>query len=102
MEPSTMPEPVSQTFFLEITAQLEDRIDAGHKRVRESLTSLEGEVRVMRDQVIELITERKLEKEHQVKEKQAQRDRVTVLAAITSILVTCLLFIFKTVFRLGG
>jgi hypothetical protein len=100
MEPSKMPEPISQTFFLEVTAQLEDRIDAGHNRVRDSLTSLQGEVRAVREQVIELVVERKLEKESQAKEKQAQRDRVTVLSAITSIFVTALLFLFKTILHL--
>jgi hypothetical protein len=102
MESSPMPEPVSQTFFLELMSQLEDRIDAGHSRVRQTLNDLEREVRSLREQVIELVAERKFEKDAEKVKRDEQKGRVTFLAAGTSATVTLIIFIANKILSLMG
>lgn len=113
-----MSEPVSQAFLLEIMQQMETRVDEAHGRVRASLNELklemkEGFAGVCRrceaeriradDQSQRLLiieTQRESEQNTATVRKQDQRDRNVLVATLTSIVVTVILFAIKAFFHL--
>lgn len=109
---------LSQGFILEIKEQIEQRIDSGHGRVRQSLNELKAEVQVFNlrlldrldeherrsnrhsEQLVEISAERRTEKAAELTRRQDQRDRTVLVTTITSLTVTIGLFVLKALLNL--
>ncbi len=112
------PTPVSQSFLIEIMAQMEARVDESHGRVRQSLNELKEETRLgflrvvakqdeqaqrlasHSEKLLVLKTEREAEKLILATRKQDQRDRTVLITSLTSILVTAGIFVIKALLHL--
>lgn len=105
------PRPLSESLMLELIDQLNERIDGGHSRVRQSVNELTIEVRSalrqmsqqmtrhdMRLTVIE--TERKHEAKSDARRRADARERTVLITTVTSMLVTIALFALKALFHL--
>lgn len=111
-------DPVSQGFLVEILAQMADRVDASHGRVRQSLNELKADMKAgferldaksddharrlakHTEQLLVIRTEREQEKDALRTRRQDQRDRNVLIATLTSIVVTVGLFVIKAILHL--
>lgn len=105
------PRPLSESLMLELIDQLNERIDSGHGRVRQSVNELTIEVRTgLRQMSQELTrqgsritvieTERKSEQHSDARRRQDARERTVLITTVTSMFVTIALFALKALLHL--
>ena len=111
-------EPISQAWMIELMEQMENRVDGGHSRVRQSLNELRTDMRSgfarvadkqeaidarlgrHSEKILVIETARSGETKHAAELAQRNRDWTAIVAASSSAVVTIGLFVIKALLHL--